>query len=589
MLKVSNYHNFTRKDKVYIKMDAGKRTINDIFNGNRVLEIPFFQRAYVWGVNQWERLLEDMENVSHTKKPYFLGSVILKQQPTETTSKIGDKRTVIDGQQRMTTLNIFFKVFCLKEDNNKVFDRIFKLINNDIALLHNHNDFDSFNAIINLDTLQEISGDDNITKAYNFFKINLDPSKLDLNTLLSRVLFVGIDLDENEDEQQIFDTINSLGVTLTTAELLKNYFFNRDEISSYDTYWKSIFEKDDDTKAYWDKEVTTGRLKRAFIDLFFFSYLQIKVQDKELNVRAEDKIEYSKVEQLFDSYKRFIKDYLKNDKQKLLVEIKEYAGLFRKNINSDVVENELVSDSGIERINAIIFGLDNSTLIPYILYVVKNVSDISTRNQLFEFIETYIMRRMIAHANTKNYNQLFTDRLINNEVLSKAQFIEYLDGQADKTNFLPTDDDLMGGFHNSQLINKQSAGILYFIESKIRNKSLQSTQLLGINKYSLEHLMPKKWENNWDKKESVEDILFRNRKLLTLGNLTIITQALNSSIRDGNWNVKKKGRGDKKGLEAYAAGLETISEYLNLEFWDESSIEKRASDLFEKAKRIWPV
>ena len=41
-------------------MDAGKRTINDIFNGNRILEIPFFQRAYVWGDEQWERLLEDM-------------------------------------------------------------------------------------------------------------------------------------------------------------------------------------------------------------------------------------------------------------------------------------------------------------------------------------------------------------------------------------------------------------------------------------------------------------------------------------------------------------------------------------------------
>lgn len=52
-------------------MDASKKTINDIFNGNRILEIPFFQRAYVWGEKQWERLLEDMEAVSKTNKPYF--------------------------------------------------------------------------------------------------------------------------------------------------------------------------------------------------------------------------------------------------------------------------------------------------------------------------------------------------------------------------------------------------------------------------------------------------------------------------------------------------------------------------------------
>jgi len=54
-------------------MDAGKRTINEIFNGSRILEIPFFQRAYVWGEAQWERLLEDVENVSRTRTPYFMG------------------------------------------------------------------------------------------------------------------------------------------------------------------------------------------------------------------------------------------------------------------------------------------------------------------------------------------------------------------------------------------------------------------------------------------------------------------------------------------------------------------------------------
>ena len=197
------------------------------------------------------------------------------------------------------------------------------------------------------------------------------------------------------------------------------------------------------------------------------------------------------------------------------------------------------------------------------------------------------MRRMVAHANTKNYNQLFTDRLINNEILSKTKFLEFLEGQADKVNFLPSDDELKIGFESSNLINKQSAGILYFIESKIRNRQLQSTQLLGINKYSLEHLMPKKWENNWGKLSNQEDKIKRNRKLLTLGNLTIITQALNSTIRDANWTIKRKGKADKKGLNTYSAGLETISNYLTLDEWNEETIEQRAEFLYEKAKEIW--
>lgn len=526
-------------------MDAGKRTINDIFNGNRILEIPFFQRAYVWGDEQWERLLEDMEHVSQTSKPYFLGSVILKQQPTNTGNKVGDKRTLIDGQQRLTTLSIFFKVLSLKSGDDYEFNRMFKL-RNLIAIQHNHNDIDAYELVMNLNELKELAGTDNITQAYTYFKANLNADKLDINNILAKILFVGIDLDENEDEQQIFDTINSLGVKLTTAELLKNYFFNRDEISTYTTYWKNVFEKDEETKNYWDREITAGRLKREFIDLFFFSYLQIKIQDKNLNVKTEDKIEFSKVEQLFESYKKFIKDYLNNDKKSILSEIKDYALLFQENFDYDIIESDLTDNSGIERINTIIFGLDTSTLIPYVLYVLKNVSNDNDRNELFDFLETYIMRRMVAHANTKNYNQLFTDRLINNEILSKSKFLEFLEGQADKVNFLPSNDELKIGFESSYLINKQSAGILYFIESKIRNRQLQSTQLLGINKYSLEHLMPKKWENNWGKLSSQEEKIKRNRKLLTLGNLTIITQALNSTIKRCELDSKAKRQSRQK-------------------------------------------
>ena len=569
-------------------MDAGKRTINDIFNGNRVLEIPFFQRAYVWGQPQWERLLEDMKAISDSNKPYFLGSVILKQQETTTGSRVGDKRTVIDGQQRLTTLNIFFKVLCLKTNENSTFDRSFKLRDNSNALLHNHNDIQAFNEILALTELKDLEGESNITQAYNYFKDNLVPDELNLDSILSNVLFVGIDLSQEEDEQQIFDTINSLGVKLTTAELLKNYFFNRDDIEKYNEYWKEVFEKDEETKNYWDREIIAGRLRRTFIDLFFFAYLQIKIQETDFKVKAEDKDAYAKVEHLFESYKNFIKSYLNNNKEAILSEIKEYALLFKKNFNYEILGEELTQDFGIDRINTIIFGLDTTTLIPYTLYILRNISDETTKNELFGIIETYIMRRMITHSNTKNYNQLFTDKLINNRVLSKQEFLDYIEKRDDKVNFLPTDEELEKGFNSSILINKQSAGILYLIESKIRNEK-DSTALLGINKYSLEHLMPKKWRNNWDKLSSKESEINRDRKLLTLGNLTIITQSLNSSIRDSKWEDKLKGKNKKGGLIEYSGGLKTISQFLEYPEWDEKTIEERALFLYEKAKQIWKI
>ena len=147
-------------------MDAGKRTINDIFNGNRILEIPFFQRAYVWEEEQWERLLEDMESVSKAKKPYFLGSIILKQQQTNAARNVGDIRTLIDGQQRLTTLNIFFKVLSLKKGENHYFNRTFMLENEDLALWHNHNDEESFKKVLQLIELDKLDGDNGIIQAY---------------------------------------------------------------------------------------------------------------------------------------------------------------------------------------------------------------------------------------------------------------------------------------------------------------------------------------------------------------------------------------------------------------------------------------
>ncbi|MBS1509370.1 MAG: DUF262 domain-containing protein [Bacteroidetes bacterium] len=568
-------------------MEAGKRSINDIFNGNKILEIPFFQRSYVWDTPQWERFLSDMEHVSLVNKPHFLGSVILKQQLTSSQQSVGDKRTVIDGQQRLTTLTIFFKVLSLKTANPYLAS-IFRLPmkGNEIALLHNHNDVAAYNRILDLATEATIADSDNISSAYRYFSENIDIAKLNFQNILTNIMFVGIDLGIDEDEQQIFDTINSLGVKLTTAELLKNFFFGRNDIQLYKTHWLSIFEKDAETKDFWDTEIVAGRLRRYFIDLFFYSFLQIKIQDSKINVTSEDKDEFSKVEGLFDSYKKFIKKY-NIDKSELINEIKGYANIFYDNFNVEVIESELSDKDSIDRVNAIIFGLENTTLIPYVLFVLKNVTDLQEQAKIFEYLESYIMRRMVCHANTKNYNQLFGERFISNNILTKDELKKYLESRSDKVNYMPSDTELKEGFLQSKLVNKQAAGILYFLESKIRNRAKHSTALLGLNSYSLEHIMPKKWENHWGKISNDQDRINRNRTLLTLGNLTILPVSLNTSIRDGNWDVKRFGKSGKPGLNQYAAGFDTFSQYLSLPDWSEVNIQNRAAFLYDEAKKVW--
>lgn len=570
-------------------MEAGKRTISDIFNGSRILEIPFFQRSYVWDTEQWERLLEDVESVSFNKEPYFLGSVILKQQETNTESSYGDIRTIVDGQQRLTTLSILLKVLSLKNNQMEPFNKRFRLDDGSIVLKHNHNDSEAFQRIMELTEETDINYDDNITRAYSYFRKNVIPEKLNFQTITNAVLLVAIDLSYNEDEQQIFDTINSLGVKLTTAELLKNYFFDRNDYPKYEKYWKAVFESDKEAKEYWDTDITAGRYRRSFIDMFFYSYLQIKVQVEMFTVKSEDKALFSKVDKLFESYKKFIQKYFNGNKETILKEIKDYAKIFMNTFDPEITNDELTEKPGIERINAIIFDLETTTLIPYVLYIEKNIQNQSIKDELYGFIETYIMRRLVCKASTKNYNQLFTDRLIFNKVLSKQSFIDFLQNQDDKVNYLPSDEELNIAFNDYVLTNKQAKGVLYFIESKIRDKSKYSTQLLGISKYSLEHVMPKKWQNHWGKLDNQYLIDKRDRKLLTLGNLTIITQSLNKSIRDSSWDLKKQGKGNRAGLNKYAKGIETFDSYLDKKEWNEDTINERSIFLFNKATEVWKI
>ena len=200
-------------------MDAGTKQLADILNGNRILEVPYYQRSYVWKEDQWSRFLSDMEYITSTGKDYFLGSIILKQQPTGISQF--DLQSIIDGQQRFTTFALFFKSLCLKTDDMETFDSKFTVRDKKakarlLAIRHSINDRKDFEAVMGLDEDSPYTSEtkSNIINCYNYFQENINPEKLDVDILLNHVIFIGISLQQGEDEQVIFDTINSLGVRL---------------------------------------------------------------------------------------------------------------------------------------------------------------------------------------------------------------------------------------------------------------------------------------------------------------------------------------------------------------------------------------
>lgn len=573
-------------------MDAGTKQLADILNGNRILEVPYYQRSYVWKEDQWSRFLSDMEYITSTGKDYFLGSIILKQQPTGISQF--DLQSIIDGQQRFTTFALFFKSLCMKTDDMETFESKFTVRDKKakarlLAIRHSINDRKDFEAVMGLkeDIPFTSEAKSNIINCYNYFQENINPDKLDVDVLLNHVIFIGISLQQGEDEQVIFDTINSLGVRLTTGELLKNYFFTESTREEYEELWMPIFEKDRELANYWDAEVVSGRLKRANIDFFFTAYLNIKIQDPNIKVSADHKMRYRRSEGLFNNYKDLISTY-NLDKKDMIYDILDYALIYHDNINPDIAKGDIPGTPGIERVNFLIFVLEYTAIVPYVLYLLKNVSDTEELNAMFGYIESYILRRQICRSDNKNYSDLFSENLILRQINTLEALKDYIENKEDSQALaLPRDKQIIKACHNYKYANKKALAILYLLETAIREGKPHATKLYPFERYTLEHIMPRSWKENWPlhapyTEDDREDAIY------CLGNLAMLPSKLNTSISNASWTDKKSGKGKNLGMSHYAADIESLANVINQPIWNEDTISERADWIAAYANELWP-
>lgn len=582
-------------------MQADKENLTTFIGSNQYYEIPFFQRSYVWDVEQWERIIDDAIYASETRKSLFLGAVIFKKRVNA--EGLPDGYTIIDGQQRITTLFIFFKVLSLFSGQTAWFNGTFKKFDGSPVLRQSRNNITDFEKIIALtspEDLGENSNDSQINKAYTYFRLRLrdifitkenrnssGKRIIDYDTIFMLLNFVVIKLDENDDEQQIFDTINSLGVKLTTGELLKNYLFSAGQINDYNDIWKPVFEKDSETISFWNSQMLNGRNLKKTIDIFLYYFLQVKAQDPSIKI---DKKQARRVDNLFVNLKEIVEtNHL--DKDIFALEISEYGKLFMKCFRRDEEDGEfdVPSTFGLERISFVINNLDSNTLIPYVLFILNGVNSEDEQNKIFGFLETYIIRRLIVDSNNNNYSDLFSENLIGQRINSFEGLRDYILAKDSTVSLaMPNDEAVRIGFHQTHFKsnNKRALGILYLLESLLQTPN-HSTQLKTFGAYTLEHLMPKKWKRHWSNCSISEEE--RDLNILTLGNLAMITSGLNNTIRNYDWATKLVGKNNKPGLKDFAGGLTTIQPYLSLGNWDESTIYDRAEDLANKAIAKWSI
>ncbi|MGI9558997.1 MAG: DUF262 domain-containing protein [Thermodesulfobacteriota bacterium] len=559
-------------------MEVGKRGISHIFNYSNMLEIPFFQRSYVWEEENWERFLDDITLISTNGEDYFMGAVILKQQPT----LVGKQtlRIIIDGQQRLTTIVLFFRELCLAQSKwNNYKHMFFSMDGDEILLKHNHNDIDVFERIAKSQQFLSLNEKSKIVECYKFFHSKREElQKLNFDRILQYLFFVVIDLGQNENEQRIFDTINSLGVSLTAAELLKNELYSREDSDLYDQTWRKCFEGE--RREFWYQ--TPQSSNRTNIDLLLYSHLlSLKTDKNEPSLQKTDN--------LFSNYKYIIKEReLKDTKKRNLYEkfihnLVDSSTLYFDNIKPDITGEIFEWNSHTDRLNATVFGLEFATTsIPYILYLFKDVSDKNERNKMLLLLETFLSRRLICKESTRPYFAFFAS-LIRENIKTYSNLISKM--QKSIAGGIPNNPTLENAFlMNPAPKNSQAKTILYMIEKSLRSEK-DSTDLQPLSNYSLEHVMPRNWGKNWQGGNLDEEAQEkRNGYVRNFGNLTIITSKLNASIRDADWQKKKKE------LRKYSAGIKIFDtpDYLQSNEWNEEKIEDRATFFFERAREIWP-
>lgn len=619
-------------------MQPKQVTVRTLFNREVQYKIPLFQRHYVWDLEgQWQPLWEDIKKKSEQRLPdsqkdaigHFTGAIVTQQ--TATSSSEVPKYQIIDGQQRLTTFQI---ILCAIRDicKQQNFDDTAKQIE-ELYLLNKTRsaegeekykliptDFDKDTLLKIVDCEASSPNNGKIHDAYKYFQTAIqgyaENDEEKVRSLYHSVLddfgLVDILIDKNDEPEVIFESLNARGRSLLQFDLLRNNIFLRtpddDRDALYKKYWKH-FETE-----YWEKEV--GKNKPALSELFLQHFLMAKLGEHE-------------VSPLFRTYQRRYQVNLSENQgiEHELAELHRYSKKYQ--IITDCDE-----ESDIGSLMRFYKIFDITSLHPFVLYLLNDsrLDNSKNRNDIlltFQILESYTIRRMLCtRQGHKNYNQFFSaiiKALVSNESkFSVRWFARVLSRQEADTYKWPNNDDVKASLSEGRawtLTSKTSANkimryILYRIELLTREENRFSEKgELPFNQFTLEHIMPEKWEENWllpsgngflsrrdlyskeldpldlllfDKKhladpsylQAHELAMERNASLQNIGNLTIVTGRLNSSLSNSSYDKKRENLFSNSTLMLNKEISKSTS-------WDVKEIKERGDLLCEKFCQIW--
>ncbi|MDE0498394.1 MAG: DUF262 domain-containing protein [Acidimicrobiaceae bacterium] len=596
-------------------MDVSILPLQKIFALDVQFRVPLYQRPYVWDRDrQWmplwedvtslaEGYLDDGTHISH----HFLGAVVVRQRPNPVGTL--EVRDVIDGQQRLTTLQLLADAVeeVIREQEGPVREskKLRKLVLNDIDLFTEDEQFKIWptnadqpvfrHAMTDEKSVPEDLVDKPIAKAHAYFKSQardwaLEPDSA--HTVEERfgalvmaishgVHLVVIDLEEDDNAQAIFETLNARGTPLLASDLVKNHMLHEAQAQALDVeelhrdHWRDL-EAD-----WWREEITLGRVRWPRLDAFLFYWLSMNFA-REVSTQR-----------LFDEYRKFV-----SDGQLAVLDVADnlsrFSGVFE--------ELESGSFDGL-RLAEFFYRWEVSQLrvmTPLLLWLFSDDAEISDRDrvQSLELLESWFMRRMICGRTTRGY-QNFLHPLLR-EVKKHSgggvpAAISATLSQAEAQNTAwPTDGDVRESVRSRPLYLQLSRARLRMVLEAIEDRLSSSdgkSELLCPKDLTIEHLLPVGWsEEDWPLQGSELSRDERWIRLHTLGNLTLANDKLNPAMSNSAWTLKRSelGKHSNLHLNKMLSNRDAVPDgHQWFDTWDDNTIVERSDWLAEQICTIW--